>query len=182
MKKQFLMGIDIGTQSTRVAIINLNGHIVAGASNLLDMVTPQPGWAEQDPRIWWQTTTQNIRQVFSEGPVSQNQILAIGVSDQMHGAVPLVPLGEPLAERVQLWCDKRPAQLVEVFKARPDAVEAYRITGNSPVPSWLGFKTLCSSPRVTRTSPRTTTQCSDLFWCFWRLIFWPGSMTNLLTL
>jgi len=140
--KRYLMGIDIGTQSTRAAIIDLDGHVIASASSPQDMLTPRPGWAEQEPRKWWQTTIQNIRQVFSDGAVSQKQILAIGVSGQMHGTVPVNPDGQLLVERVQLWCDKRPAQLVETFTARPETAEAYRIAGSPPVSSWLGFKIL----------------------------------------
>ena len=136
------MGIDIGTQSTRAALIDSDGHILDSASTLQEMYTPRPGFAEQDPEIWWNTTIQNIQQIFSKGKFSPDQVIAIGVSGQMHGTVPMGPDGELLAHRVQLWCDKRPAQLVDQFTARPETAEAYRIAGSPPVASWLGFKIL----------------------------------------
>ncbi len=141
-KQQYLMGIDIGTQSTRAAVLDLDGLVVASAGLSQDMLTPKPGWAEQDPQVWWETTIKNIRRVLESEVVSPNQILAVGVSGQMHGTVPIGRDGDLLANRVQLWCDKRPAQLVESFISRPETAEAYRIAGSPPVSSWLGFKIL----------------------------------------
>lgn len=140
--KQYLMGIDIGTQSTRAAVLGLDGQVIASAGTSQDMLIPRPGWAEQDPNNWWDTTVKNIRCIFESGAVSPNQVLAVGVSGQMHGTVPLGRDGELLANRVQLWCDKRPARLVEVFTQRPETAQAYRIAGSPPVSSWLGFKIL----------------------------------------
>jgi xylulokinase len=58
----------------------------------------------------------------------------------MHGTVPIDPQGNLLTRGVQLWCDKRPADLVDAFIARSDTADAYRIAGSPPVASWLGFK------------------------------------------
>jgi xylulokinase len=142
MTRKYLIGIDIGTQSTRAAVLDLTGSAVASASTSQTMVTPRPGWAEQDPQVWWSTTIENIKRLFESGDISPGQVLAVGVSGQMHGCVPIGPDGKLLSHSVQLWCDKRPAQLVEAFIARPDTAEAYRIAGSPPVPSWLGFKIL----------------------------------------
>ena len=65
MKQPCLMGIDIGTQSTRAALVDMDGYILASASTSLEMYTPRPGWAEQDPEIWWHTTIKKIQNVFS---------------------------------------------------------------------------------------------------------------------
>jgi xylulokinase len=140
--KRYVMGIDIGTQSTRAAVLDLDGRVITSAGTSQDMLTPRPGWAEQDPNNWWDTTVKNIGHIFESGDVSPNQMLAVGVSGQMHGTVPLGHRGELLANRVQLWCDKRPAHLVDAFKQRPETAQAYRIAGSPPVSSWLGFKIL----------------------------------------
>jgi xylulokinase len=152
--KQYLMGIDIGTQSTRAAVLDLDGRVVTSASCPQDMLTPRPGWAEQNPQVWWDTTTKNIIRVFEGGKVSPAQILAVGVSGQMHGSVPVGRDGELLADRVQLWCDKRAAGLVEAFSARSETAEAYRITGSPPVSSWLGFKILWEKTHRSRVYKR----------------------------
>lgn len=140
MARQLLMGIDIGTQSTRAAILDLDGRLVSGASTAQVMQTPRPGWAEQDPQVWWETTITNIRQAIAQAGVASEEILSIGVSGQMHGTVPVDGQGELLSHGVQLWCDKRSAALVDEFKKQPGASEATRIAGSPPVANWFGFK------------------------------------------
>lgn len=140
MAKPLLMGIDIGTQSTRVALLDLDGGLVANAGTSQELQTPRPGWAEQDPQVWWDTTVSNIRRVFSTTGVDPKDIKAIGTSGQMHGAVFVDEKGELLSHGVQLWCDKRSASLVEEFKARPGINSTYKIAASPPVANWFGFK------------------------------------------
>ncbi len=140
MAKQLLMGIDIGTQSTRAALLDLDGRLVASASTAQDLHTPCPGWAEQDPQVWWDSTIANIREAIGKAGVRPEEIQAIGVSGQMHGAVLVDEAGELLSHGVQLWCDKRSASLVEEFKTRPGIQSTYRIAGSPPVANWFGFK------------------------------------------
>ncbi len=140
MARQLLMGIDIGTQSTRAALLDLDGRMVAGVSTAIDMQTPRPGWAEQDPQVWWDTTVDNIRRAMAEAKASPEEVLGIGVSGQMHGCVPLNGYGELLSHGVQLWCDKRSADIVESFKTTAHARTAYHIAGSPPVANWFGFK------------------------------------------
>lgn len=140
MAKDLLMGIDVGTQSTRAALIDLEGKVVASVSTAQELQTPRPGWAEQDPQDWWISTVDNIRNVLDSTDAAAERIIGIGVSGQMHGTIPIDAQGELLSHGVQLWCDKRSANMVEDYKIRPEAAEAYRIAGSPPVANWLGFK------------------------------------------
>jgi len=140
MASQYLMGIDIGTQSTRAAVIDLEGRVIASASTAQDMQTPRPGWAQQDPQIWWDSTINNIRKAIQQAGIKPQEILGIGVSGQMHGCVSIDSNGELLSHGVQLWCDKRSADLVEEYKKRGDVDNAYQIAGSPPVATWFGFK------------------------------------------
>ena len=139
MKRQMLMGIDIGTQSTRVALFDLEGRAVASASTPQEMMTPRPGWAEQDPEVWWRNALNNIHKAMEQAKATPDEVLAVGVCGQMHATVPLDKDGELLDHGVQLWCDKRSADLVDEFKARPHVEAAMRLAGSPPVPNWLGF-------------------------------------------
>lgn len=140
MAQECLLGIDIGTQSSRAALIDLEGRVIASHSLALELETPRAGWAQQDPQIWWETTVENIRAVLKESGIAPKNVLGIGVSGQMHGTVPLGPQGELLSHGVQLWCDKRSAGIVDEFKQRPDASSAHLISGSPPAASWFGFK------------------------------------------
>jgi xylulokinase len=134
-----LMGIDVGTQSTRVALLDLQGRAVSSASTSQEMVTPRPAWAEQDPDVWWRNVQVNIRQAMERAQATPGQVLAVGACGQMHATVPVGRGGELLSHGVQLWCDKRSADLVNEFASGPHVEAAMRLAGNPPVPSWLGF-------------------------------------------
>lgn len=139
MSRPLLMGVDVGTQSTRVALLDLEGRVVSSASAPQEMVTPRPGWAEQDPDVWWRNVRDNIYQAMAQAEATPDEVLAVGVCGQMHATVPLGKDGELLSHGVQLWCDKRSAELVNEFKAGPHVEAAMRLAGNPPVPNWLGF-------------------------------------------
>ncbi|MDD5468887.1 MAG: FGGY family carbohydrate kinase, partial [Anaerolineales bacterium] len=139
MTRELLMGIDIGTQSTRVALLDADGRVISSSSTPQEMETPKPGWAEQDPDLWWRNVVQNIPKALEIANASPSDILAIGVCGQMHATVPLDDGGDPLSHGVQLWCDKRSAGLVDAFKMGPHLDKAMQLSGNPPVPAWLGF-------------------------------------------
>ena len=65
MRDAFL-AIDVGTQSSRAAVLTLDGQVLAVASQPHAMATPRPGWAEQNPADWWDATLRNVREVVSE--------------------------------------------------------------------------------------------------------------------
>jgi xylulokinase len=134
------MGIDIGTQSTRAALLDQDGHVISSASTPQEMQTPRPGWAEQDPQLWWDSTVENIKVAIAQAEASPAEILAVGVAGQMHGTVPLGSKAELLSHGVQLWCDKRSAEIVEEFKRDPRSDTAYKLAGSPPVANWFGFK------------------------------------------
>jgi sugar (pentulose or hexulose) kinase len=140
MKRQLLLGVDIGTQSTRAAFLTLDGKVIASASRGQEMQTPRSGWAEQDPDMWWSHTITCIKEALAQGAVTADEVLGIGVGGQMHGTVPLSATGELLSHEVQLWCDKRSAEIVDQFKQLPTANSAYRQTGSPAVANWIGFK------------------------------------------
>lgn len=64
MRRDLLLGIDIGTQGTRVALVDPGGKVLARHSSAYDMATPCPGWAEEDPDDWWHATVSGIQHVI----------------------------------------------------------------------------------------------------------------------
>jgi xylulokinase len=140
MRRDLLLGIDIGTQSTRVALVDPGGKVLASHSSAYDMVTPCPGWAEEDPDDWWHATVSGIQQVIKASGARPEEIVAIGSDAQMHATVPVGQSGKLLSHGVQLWCDKRGARLVDEYKGKPFASRAARLAGSPPVAAWIGFK------------------------------------------
>ncbi|WP_287154364.1 FGGY family carbohydrate kinase [Candidatus Solincola tengchongensis] len=106
----YLLGLDAGSSSIKAALIDVQtGRAVASASSPreeMPISSPRPGWAEQDPLMWWEHLRRAVLLLGREGGVSLDRVEAIGISYQMHGLVvtdaSLVPLRPAI-----IWCDSR---------------------------------------------------------------------------
>jgi xylulokinase len=102
-----VLGIDVGTGGTRALVIDEAGHILgSGTADHQPFASPQPGWAEQDPRDWWQASVQAIRQAIHVSGLSAHAISCVGFSGQMHGAV-VLDKNHEVVRPALIWCDQR---------------------------------------------------------------------------
>lgn len=67
---------------------------------------PKPGFAEQDPELWWKELIQATRLLRKKYPFAKEEIGAIGISYQMHGLVCIGKDLKPLRPAI-IWCDSR---------------------------------------------------------------------------
>jgi xylulokinase len=98
------LGVDVGTSGVKAILVDTSGDVLASAITPLQLATPQPGWAEQDPDAWWAATSASIRTVLAARPGDSPD--AVGVSGQMHSSVFLDAHGEVIRPAL-LWCDGR---------------------------------------------------------------------------
>lgn len=140
MPAPYFLGIDIGTQSTRLALVDLDGRVCASYSEGYPLNTPRHGWAEQDPETWWGVICRGARVVMEQAAARPDDIRGVAVDSQMHATIPIASDGTLLSHAVQLWCDKRASSLVERLKRSPDCQLAMRLAGSPPVGAWMGFK------------------------------------------
>ncbi|MDA0684214.1 MAG: FGGY family carbohydrate kinase [Bacteroidetes bacterium] len=107
---KFFLGIDIGSSSVKTVIFDAQeGKTVARATwptTEQPINAPRPGWAEQDPQMWWDNFKMGYAQVVQEAALDTSQIVAIGISYQMHGLVALDSSGEVVRPSI-IWCDSR---------------------------------------------------------------------------
>jgi len=103
---RFLLGLDVGTTSTRTIIIDENGKLVASSTSDYKLITPKPGWAEQIPIDWWIASIKTIKDVIKKSNISAENIACVGLSGQMHGSVFLDSSGNVIRPAI-LWCDQR---------------------------------------------------------------------------
>ena len=108
------IGIDIGSSSVKVSILDTTSGECAGSVTLpskeMPIDAPQGGWAEQDPDMWWEYASQGIKMLISK--INSNEIGAIGITYQMHGLVCLDINGHPLRKSI-IWCDSRAVEIGE---------------------------------------------------------------------
>ena len=120
-----LIGLDVGTSGVKGLALDADGAVVARATRGYPLSTPRPGWAEQDPDVWWQAT----EAVLGELEQQAGAATAIGLSGQMHGLVALDRDDRPLRPAI-LWNDQRcgaECAEIEATIGRPRLVE---LTGN----------------------------------------------------
>jgi xylulokinase len=105
-----LLGIDLGTSSIKVSIVDAASGAVIAQAQYPDAETgikvAQPGWAEQSPDEWWQNVQGAIQKAIASGSFNAKDIAAIGIAYQMHGLVTVDEKGNALRDAI-IWCDSR---------------------------------------------------------------------------
>ncbi len=105
-----LLGIDVGTSSIKVAIVDPQTQATLATAQYPESEAPilskQPGWAEQSPEGWWGYVQQAIQKANSSGLYDPREIGAIGIAYQMHGLV-LVDKDQKVLRDSIIWCDSR---------------------------------------------------------------------------
>lgn len=106
-----LLGIDLGTSSIKVSVVDAaTRKTVASATYPADtereILSPHHGWAEQDPELWWSDVKHAIRQLTGKSGFDPGDIVAIGITYQMHGLVLVDKTGKVLRPSI-IWCDGR---------------------------------------------------------------------------
>ncbi|WP_407925518.1 FGGY family carbohydrate kinase, partial [Geminicoccus flavidas] len=52
------IGIDVGTSAVKGLLVGPDGSVLASAVREYPLLTPAPGWTEQEPEEWWRATVQ----------------------------------------------------------------------------------------------------------------------------
>ena len=133
-----VLGIDIGTQSVKVVFYDAEAHTcVAVASAPLELHQTNSGVAEQQADWWVQALRIALQQVDQS---VREAVLAVGVSGQQHGFVPLDKSGQVLA-KVKLWCDTSTGAECDQITADFGGVdECIAETGNPVLPGYTASK------------------------------------------
>lgn len=117
----FLLGYDAGSSSIKAALLDVEtGRPVASASSPAEEMpisAPRPGWAEQDPEMWWEHLKRATAMLAESGGANLWEVRAIGISYQMHGLVVVDEKLRPLRASI-IWCDSRAVPVgEEVFRS-----------------------------------------------------------------
>ncbi len=131
----YLIGIDLGTSSTKTVLFDEAGNVISSASKDYPLYTPQNGWAEQSPEDWANAALETLTTVIKESKVSGDDIKGIGISGQMHGLVMLDEAGKVIRPSI-IWCDQRTGEECKEITQKVGAKRLIEITAN---PALTGF-------------------------------------------
>jgi sugar (pentulose or hexulose) kinase len=102
-----VLAIDVGTQSVRALAFDPRGNLVGSARIPIEPFTsPQPGWAEQDPNVWWGAISEACAALWSGGTVRPDGVAALTVTTQRNTIVVTDADGRPLRPAI-VWLDQR---------------------------------------------------------------------------
>ncbi len=130
---QVALGLDLGTSGVRVLAVNANGEVIAEVNKHYPLLTPQPGWTEQNPSDWVRESVAALKEMAER--LSEHEIVALGLSGQMHGMVPL-DAQTRVVRPALLWNDQRTESAVSEMEQRVPRSDMILRTGN---PAITGF-------------------------------------------
>ncbi|GAB3960730.1 FGGY-family carbohydrate kinase [Spirosoma harenae] len=106
----YFLGFDLGSSSVKACLVDADsGNVIASAffpQPEMVIEAPQPGFAEQQPEIWWQNACLASKAVMKQAAIKPEEVKAIGISYQMHGLVVVDKDFNVLRPSI-IWCDSR---------------------------------------------------------------------------
>ncbi len=129
MQHTYIVAVDIGTSSTKAALWTEDGTLVAEATQAHTLNRPRPTWAEADAWAWWQATCYTIQHVLSQGGVSAQDVVGVGVDGLGWTLVPAGERGEPLCPAM-IWLDRRAETESAWLRSLPEAADLVNLVAN----------------------------------------------------
>ncbi|MEX1240313.1 MAG: FGGY family carbohydrate kinase [Cyclobacteriaceae bacterium] len=108
--RQLLLGLDIGSSSIKASVVDgATGQSLAATQSPAEempMIALHPGWAEQDPAMWWKHLVTSVKSCLQKSAARAQEVQGIGISYQMHGLV-VVDKAQQVLRPAIIWCDSR---------------------------------------------------------------------------
>ncbi len=131
------IGIDLGTSSIKMILIDHNQRILATTNSSLTVQSPKDGFSEQNPQEWINSTMECFEALRLKKPKEFIQTISIGISGHMHGATLIDKSGNVIRPCI-LWNDTRSHQECEEFEKQNFDVRS--ISGNITMPGFTAPK------------------------------------------
>lgn len=120
----FLIGLDVGSQSVKACVLDGAGRRLASASAPCALQFPAGGWAEQDPQDWRRALVAATRDACQRAGVTPADTATIGLACQLDGVVAADAQLQALRPAI-IWMDRRAARQASRLA---DAVGSERLT------------------------------------------------------
>jgi len=135
----YVLGVDIGTQSTKALLIDAgSGRIAAQHSVAYQPDTPRPLWAEQDAAVWLDAVAASIAGCMVQAAIPPDAVAALCISSLYGGSgIPVDADMQPLHPCL-IWMDRRAEDEVAWVRDTLDVDRLLDVTGNG-VDSYYGY-------------------------------------------
>lgn len=133
------LGIDLGTSGVKAVVIDASGQVVATAQSAIEVSSPQPLWSEQNPEHWWQATVSAMQAIQQQLGERIQDIQALALAGQMHGATLLDAEGQVLRPCI-LWNDGRSS--AQCARLEANLADFQQRSGNLAMPGFTAPKVM----------------------------------------
>ncbi|HVO70324.1 MAG TPA: FGGY-family carbohydrate kinase, partial [Aggregatilineaceae bacterium] len=117
MPENYLIGVDIGTYSSKGVLVKTDGTLVASSTLPHGMDMPRPGFFEHDAdAVWWHDFVTIVQSLLHEPGIMPNQVLGIGTSAIGSCVLPIDENGRPLRPAILYGIDTRASQECEFLE------------------------------------------------------------------
>ncbi|WP_316841073.1 gluconokinase [Pedobacter gandavensis] len=122
---KYILGIDIGTGSTKAVALNLNYEPIDSVQHHYPLFSTMPGYSEQNPELIWEAFNQCISEMQMRMGGSPE---AIGLSSAMHSLISVDEKGNALAP-MMTWADARSSDIAKRILESESGMDLYQQTG-----------------------------------------------------
>ncbi len=127
---RYLLGIDIGTGSVKVALLNEDAKVLALAAREYGIIRPRPGYEQIDRHDLWNKFIEALIEVSGQPSADLTQVAGIGISCLCPGLTAFSSDGEVLLDPI-LYTDRRSIAEADYIKATVGPERLFSITANS---------------------------------------------------
>ncbi|MEH7387636.1 FGGY-family carbohydrate kinase [Bacillus sp. JJ1521] len=117
MTHSFIASYDFGTSGVKATFINLKGEVCGSSDATYSLITPNPGWAEQDPNEYWSAACLATKKVMKKLGASPSEVQGIVFGTQWKGIIPIDEDGEVLYNTI-IWLDGRADKQAKILNNR----------------------------------------------------------------
>ncbi len=130
MAMRYLIGLDVGTYSSKGVLVRETGQIEACRTVEHSLEMPRPGWAEHDAEsTWWNDFLSITRSLLESSGVSAQQVAGIGFSAISPAVLPIDQEGRPLRKAILYGIDTRATEEIIELQNIIDGNPELRRTG-----------------------------------------------------
>ena len=119
-----ILAIDLGTSAVKVALVALDGRVLALRTQEYPLSLLPGGGAEQNPEDWWQAIRKGVAALWQAGVAEADDVKGIGCTAQWSGTVPVDSEGRALAPAI-IWMDARGQRYVKSATGGWPSVSGY---------------------------------------------------------
>lgn len=131
MSSYCFMGVDVGTTGVKAILCDDSGKCLGEAYSEHPLICTRPGWAEQDPEVWWQSLILVVRELFHSSRVESSCVRALAVTSQQPSPVFLDSEGRVLCHSL-IWMDRRATSECTDLVNQLGMTRLYHTTGLRP--------------------------------------------------